>query len=302
MPRLPWKGPPSHVSLVSIINIARECPVWSVGTVPELPEVETTKRGIAPHVIGQTIVGLEVRESRLRFPLPRSLGARLIGMRVQGLRRRGKYLLFDLERGCLLLHLGMSGSLRVVPGATPPLLHDHLDISFQAGHLLRFTDPRRFGFLDWSLDPVAFRWLRGLGPEPLTSDCTGQYLYERAHGRRVAVKHFIMNHQIVAGIGNIYANESLFRAGILPTRMAGRIALRRYERLVCEIRATLSEAIAMGGVTLRNFSGSDGRPGYFRMHLQAYGRGGQPCSCCDRPLTEVCLGGRTTVFCRLCQT
>ena len=270
---------------------------------PELPEVETTRRGIAPHIECQTVSAVHVRERRLRWPVPAGLEATLGGQNLHRVERRGKYLVLQFDSGWLLLHLGMSGSLRIVDKGRPIGKHDHIDFVFQNGKILRFCDPRRFGSVHWQTDlPELHRLLKKLGPEPLDEGFSAAHLYAQSRNKVVAVKNFIMNSHIVVGVGNIYANEALYRAGVRPTRAAGRIALPRYERLVIEIKAVLSEAIAEGGTTLRDFVGGDGQAGYFRVSLQAYGRGGEPCLKCGQPLESIRLGQRATVFCAKCQT
>lgn len=269
---------------------------------PELPEVETTLRGISPHILGQCVMTVSVRNSALRYPVDADLAAKLAGARVLGLARRGKYLLLAFEGGHLLIHLGMSGVLRLVPVGAEPGKHDHVDIAFQSGGVLRFTDPRRFGaVLWWGGDIGDHALLRSLGPEPLGDDFDGTYLRRRGAGKKAPVKSFIMDSRVVVGVGNIYANEALYLSGIHPLRPAGRISLRRYRRLASAIRSVLNLAIGQGGTTLRDFVGSDGRPGYFSQSLAVYGRGGQPCPGCGGVLREVRLTGRSTVYCPRCQ-
>jgi len=269
---------------------------------PELPEVETPRRGIAPHLEGRRLEGAVVRERRLRYPVPRDLSARVRGRRVAVVRRRGKYLLIDLEdEGGLLIHLGMSGSLRIVPCGQPPGKHDHVDLRIEGGRCLRLTDPRRFGLVLWAREPDHHPLLRDLGPEPLSAEFDGDYLWRRSRGRRVAVKNFIMDGHVVDGVGNIYANEALFRAGIHPARAAGRISRQRCERLAQAIREVLAEAIEAGGTTLRDFTGSDGRPGYFSRTLAVYDREGAPCPRCGHPIRSIRLGQRSTFYCPRCQ-
>lgn len=269
---------------------------------PELPEVETTLRGIAPHVVGQRILRLVVRERRLRWPVPEAAEAEAPGQTVRRAARRGKYLVLTCDTGSLILHLGMSGSLRVVPADRPPQAHDHVDIVFEAGHCLRLDDPRRFGCVLWTRDdPLKHPLLRSLGPEPLGPDLTGAYLHARARGRRCPVKHLLMDSHTVAGLGNVYVNEALFAAGIHPARAAGRISRARWERLVGAIRAVLEDAIGQGGTTLRDFVGGDGRPGYFQLRLAVYGRAGKPCPACGTPIRAVKLGQRATYACPRCQ-
>ena len=270
---------------------------------PELPEVETTRRGIAPHLVGQQIVRVAVRQPQLRWRVPSSLARNLAGATVTGVDRRAKYLLVGTERGTALLHLGMSGHLRILPGPSPAGIHDHVDLELASGRVLRFTDPRRFGSLLWTArDPEKHRLLKDLGPEPLGPHFDGRWLHEKARGRRVAVKNHIMNGHVVVGVGNIYASESLFRAGIHPRRPAGRISLARYEALAGAIREVLAEAIRAGGTTLRDFADGDGQPGYFARELNVYGRAGQPCPTCETTLRQEVIGQRSTFFCIRCQT
>ncbi len=270
---------------------------------PELPEVEITCRSIAPHIEQHVVTAVQVRERRLRWPVPARLNATLRGQRLHSVRRRAKYLLLEFDAGWLLLHLGMSGSLRVVDQVQPIGKHDHIDIAFENRKILRLCDPRRFGSVHWQTSaPAEHPLLQNLGPEPLDAAFNGPHLYARSRKKVVAVKNFIMNSAIVVGVGNIYATEALYRAGLRPTRAAGRIALPRYERLVHEIKAVLQEAIAEGSTTLRDFVGGDGQAGYFRVALQAYGRGGEACLKCSAPLKSIRLGQRATVFCVKCQT
>ena len=273
---------------------------------PELPEVETTRRGIEPHLRGQRIVRVIVRHPQLRWPIPVDLPVLLEGQEISAVHRRAKYLLMPFEHGQLIMHLGMSGSLRIVPAGSAVQKHDHLDIELSSGQVLRYTDPRRFGAVLWQpqtpTEPQAIHaLLADLGPEPLTDDFDGAYLFERSRGRAAAVKTFLMDGHIVVGVGNIYANEALFSAGIRPDRAAGKITLPRYERLAEEVKFVLARSIKQGGTTLRDFVGGDGKPGYFKQQLQVYGRGGEACSVCGGVLEEVRLGQRATVFCRRCQ-
>ena len=269
---------------------------------PELPEVETTRRGIAPHVEGRRVTKVVVRQRRLRWPVPRALQRELTGQTVKSVGRRAKYLLLGTDAGTAILHLGMSGSLRLVPADSPPGPHDHVDLVLDDGNCLRLTDPRRFGALLWTrADPARHPLLRDLGPEPFDAAFNGAYLYRRARGRRLAVKNFLMDSHIVAGVGNIYANEALFLAGIHPARPAGCISARRYERLAQSVRDILQQAIAQGGTTLRDFVGGDGRPGYFRQTLRVYGRAGQPCPVCNTRLRVTHIGQRSTFYCPRCQ-
>jgi formamidopyrimidine-DNA glycosylase len=268
---------------------------------PELPEVETTRRGIAPHVVGRRIDEIVVRDARLRWPIPPVLPARAAGQQLLAVDRRAKYLLFRLEAGAMIMHLGMSGSLRVLRDAIPPPRpHDHLDIRCGAA-LLRFNDPRRFGCLLWADDPTAHPLLRALGPEPLGPDFSGEYLYRRSRGRRCAVKTFLMDAAVVVGVGNIYASESLFEAGIHPARPAGRVSRARYEVLADRVRAVLRRAIDSGGSTLRDFLRTDGSPGYFQLSLAVYGREGDGCRVCGEAIRQRTIGQRSSFYCIRCQ-
>ena len=269
---------------------------------PELPEVETTRRGVEPHLLDRSIVGVVVRDGRLRWPVPGDLPGLLTGRRIAAVRRRAKYLLFDCGGGHLIVHLGMTGSLRLLEAGVPPAPHDHVDIVLDDGRALRFRDPRRFGAILWTARPPGEHvLLQGLGPEPLDGAFDGGYLHGLSRGRTAPVKAFIMDGRVVVGVGNIYANEALFAAGIRPQRAAGQISALRYQRLAVAIKAVLERAIAHGGTTLRDFVDSTGKPGYFRHQLQVYGRGGEACPGCGRALREVRLGQRSTVYCAQCQ-
>ena len=268
---------------------------------PELPEVETTRRGVEPYSARQRIAELRVRESRLRWPVPPDLPDVLRGLEVQAVERRAKYLLFRTGAGTLLVHLGMSGSLRVMDPAEPPLRHDHIDLVFDNGRCLRFNDPRRFGCFLWIAPGERHPLLSKLGPEPLSQAFDGDYLYRLSRGRRVSVKQFIMDGHVVVGVGNIYANEALFLSQILPHRAAGRISRARYGQLANHIKQVLTNAITQGGTTLRDFVGGDGKPGYFAQQLFVYGRAGEPCKVCGTPLRERRLSQRSTVYCVACQ-
>ena len=269
---------------------------------PELPEVETSRRGIEPHIVGQRISDVRIRERRLRWPVSEDVDRHLPGQTVTSVERRAKYLLINTTDGTAILHLGMSGSVCIVENDTPASVHDHIDIELESGCALRLRDPRRFGSLHWSDDASNHWLLKNLGPEPLGDEFDGEYLWKRSRGRRVAVKQFIMNAGIVVGVGNIYASESLFLAGINPKRAAGRIALPRYEALADAIRTVLQKAIRAGGTTLRDFYGGDGEPGYFQQELTVYGREDEPCLYCDRPVTAIVQGQRATYYCKHCQT
>jgi len=269
---------------------------------PELPEVETTRRGLVPHVVGGRIRDVVVRNRNLRWPIPRDLGRRLKGAEVTGIRRRGKYLLFDCVKGHLLVHLGMSGKLSVVPDDRPPQPHDHVDVRLEGRGTMRYTDPRRFGAMLWLESPAeAHALLKGLGLEPLDAGFTGAALRARARGRSVSVKQFLMNGRIVTGVGNIYASEALFEAGVRPTRGAGSLALARWDRLAQAVRSTLERALVAGGTTLRDFASADGRPGYFQHEFAVYGREGKPCKRCKGPIRMIRQAQRATYYCPRCQ-
>ena len=269
---------------------------------PELPEIETTRRGIAPHVTSQTVRRVVVRQRQLRWQIPDTLEMALSGQKINAVERRAKYLLLHAGNGTALLHLGMSGSLRILPNAAVWKKHDHVSIELASGLCLRMHDPRRFGALLWTTDlPERHPLLRDLGPEPLGNRFNGPYLYEQSRGRKAAVKTFIMDGRVVVGVGNIYASEALFMAGIDPRRAAGRVALSRYEKLALAVRQVLSAAIEQGGTTLRDFLNSDGEPGYFSQQLQVYERAGQACKICNTPIKAVRLGQRSTYYCPRCQ-
>jgi len=268
---------------------------------PELPEVEITRRGVMPRLAGRKVRRVLVRQPLLRWPVPRDLDARLNGRALAGVRRRAKYLLFDFGDGSLIVHLGMSGSLRVLDRPTPPGPHDHVDIEFD-GALLRLRDPRRFGAVLWQSGPAERHpLLASLGVEPLEAGFDGELLYRETRGRKVAIKQLIMNAAVVVGVGNIYASESLFRARIHPRTRAGRLSRARCSLLAGEIRATLEAALAAGGSTLRDFSGADGAPGYFQQSYFVYDREGAACRLCGTPVRALRMGQRSTFFCTSCQ-
>lgn len=268
---------------------------------PELPEVEITRRGLEPYVVGKAVAAVEVREPRLRWRVDANLPELLRGQTIEQLSRRGKYLLFGTGAGTLLVHLGMSGTLRFLDRTLAHGTHDHVDLRFDTGECLRFNDPRRFGSLLFTATPMAHPLIAELGPEPLGSEFTPEYLYRSTRGRAVAIKQHLMNGRVVVGVGNIYANEALYRAGIHPARAAGRIARGRFDGLVHGIRDVLTEAVAEGGTTLRDFVGSDGKPGYFARALKVYGRDGEPCEHCGTPIRRRVLGQRATYHCPACQ-
>ena len=269
---------------------------------PELPEVETSRRGIEPHIVDTH--RLACRNSRSPPALARleDIDRNLPGQTVTSVGRRAKYLLINTEKGSAILHLGMSGSVCIVDRDTPASIHDHVDIEFTSGLMLRYRDPRRFGSLHWSKNPLSHPLLKKLGPEPLGNEFHGNHLWRKSRGRKVSIKQFIMNAHIVVGVGNIYASESLFMAGINPRRAAGRIAAHRYDALADAIKEVLSRAITAGGTTLRDFYGGDGEAGYFQQQLQAYGREDEPCRRCNTPITAIVQGQRSTYYCKNCQT
>jgi formamidopyrimidine-DNA glycosylase len=270
---------------------------------PELPEVETTKNGISRLLKGRKVTTVKVHERRLRLPIPDNIKTTLEGQTLLDITRRAKYLLFKFESGFLIVHLGMSGSLRVVPSITPKQKHDHLEINFGHANCLRFRDPRRFGLVIWTENnPITHKLLSRCGPEPLSHHFNGKYLHNSSKKRRISVKSFIMNGQIVVGVGNIYASEALFRAGINPNRLAGEISLSRYLKLGSHIKSVLTEAIAAGGTTLKDFLRDDGKPGYFRQKLQVYGRKGEPCTVCSAPIKHKVIAQRSTFYCTKCQS
>ena len=268
---------------------------------PELPEVETTRRGLLPHVEGRRVEGVLLRRPDLRWPIPREVEDLLPDQRIDAIRRRAKYLLLDTAAGSALLHLGMSGSLRVLPADAPVRAHDHVDVLLEGDRVLRFNDPRRFGCLLWQAPGETHPLLAGLGPEPLSDAFDGDHLFDLSRGRKAPIKTFLMDQGIVVGVGNIYAAEALFLAGISPLRAAGKVSRERYAALAQAVKAILGHAIARGGTTLRDFLSPDGAPGYFEQELLAYGRGGQPCTRCGRPMKQASLGQRTTVWCGHCQ-
>jgi formamidopyrimidine-DNA glycosylase len=269
--------------------------------VPELPEVETTRRGITPHIKGEIVQQVVIRNPKMRLPVSGQLKNILPGQRINELGRRGKYLLLQLDRGTLILHLGMSGSLRIAPPGTNPEKHDHFDLQF-SDMILRLRDPRRFGVVVWSSKPPEqHRLLQHLGPEPFSSEFNGDYLHRLAQRRHGPVKSFIMDGKVVVGVGNIYANEALFGAGIHPNRPCNRISKQRYQILVKEIQAVLHTAIQQGGTTLRDFRQEDGQPGYFAQQLQVYGKEGEPCPSCGATIKQQRIGQRASCYCPQCQ-
>ncbi|MGA8276850.1 MAG: bifunctional DNA-formamidopyrimidine glycosylase/DNA-(apurinic or apyrimidinic site) lyase [Rhodanobacteraceae bacterium] len=268
---------------------------------PELPEVETTRRGLAPHLIGRRVLAVVVRQPKLRWPITRTLRWRLSGRRIESLERRAKYLLIHTDGGSALVHLGMSGSLRILAPSSPIGIHDHYDWQLDSGRVLRYTDPRRFGCLLWQPHGCVHPLLAALGPEPLADTFDGDHLWGSSRGRSASVKHFLMDQQIVVGVGNIYAAEALFAAGIHPARAAGKVSRVRYAHLAAEVKRILTSAIARGGTTLRDFLAPDGVPGYFEQELFVYGRAGLPCKSCGAPIKALRLGQRSSFHCPRCQ-
>ncbi len=267
---------------------------------PELPEVEVTRMGIEPHIKGRKVVQVDVRNGRLRWPVPEQVQL-LVGQQVLSVERRAKYLLINTAVGTAILHLGMSGKLRCIGKDTPLQKHDHIDIVFDNDIVMRFNDPRRFGAMLWHEGDGVHSVLSHLGPEPFDDAFSADYLYQLSRGKQSAIKQFIMDNKVVVGVGNIYANESLFKAGIHPKLAAGKVSKKRYEALTPIIIDTLKRAIAQGGTTLKDFAQSDGKPGYFAQELLVYGRKGEACVNCQSVLKEIRLGQRSTVFCPQCQ-
>jgi formamidopyrimidine-DNA glycosylase len=270
---------------------------------PELPEVETTRRGLSPHARNRRITTVEIYEPRLRWPVAADLPGRVAGRRIVRVGRRAKYLLLRLTDGTLLVHLGMSGNLRAVPADTPRLRHDHFDLVLDSGLALRFNDPRRFGSLLYTSGELREHpLLAGLAPEPLGAGFNSDYLWRITRGRRVAIKQLLMNSRLVVGVGNIYASEALFRARIRPRRRASSLTRAEVARLVRGVRAVLRQAIRAGGTTLRDYLGADGAPGYFRQRLYVYERRGKPCRRCGTPVRGISQGQRSTYYCPRCQS
>lgn len=290
---------------------------------PELPEVETIKNGLNPHIKNTTIKKVTVRQPKLRWPIPDNLNQTLKNTNIKDIKRRSKYLLFEIEHnnnpaGLLVIHLGMSGNLRIVDKTIELKKHDHVDIELNNNKVLRYNDPRRFGAIMWvdnqnythdntdnkysSLELIQnHERFKHLGPEPLTDDFNKDYIYNKAKNRNTPIKNFIMNNQIVVGVGNIYATEALFYSKIHPQKPAGDLTSSQWNKLVAEIKKILTKAIKSGGTTLKDFTNSDGKPGYFKQELAVYGRSGEPCVKCKQPLKSIRQQGRTTIFCDKCQ-
>ncbi len=269
---------------------------------PELPEVETTLRGLEPYLAGRRVTAVVIRHPHLRWPIPRDLAALLKGRTVRALRRRAKYLLVEFDHGTLILHLGMSGSLRILPADVAADKHDHFDLVLDNGSLMRLRDPRRFGAVLWyDGDAARHPLLKDLGPEPLLAEFDAPWLYRAIHARKTAVKLAIMDSRVVVGVGNIYANESLFRAGIRPQRAANRLTKAQCGKLVQAIKRTLHDAIRAGGSSLRDFVNIAGEPGYFQQHYWVYGRAGEPCRKCGTLIKKIRQGQRSSFYCPHCQ-
>ncbi|HEC04923.1 MAG TPA: bifunctional DNA-formamidopyrimidine glycosylase/DNA-(apurinic or apyrimidinic site) lyase [Thiothrix sp.] len=267
---------------------------------PELPEVETTCRGISPHVSHQKVIKVTVRQPKLRWPVPKEL-QQLEGQTIKRVYRRAKYCLLESPAGTVIIHLGMSGNLRICDKGMKAEKHDHVDIQFDNGKILRLQDPRRFGCVLWTQKLSQHPLIRDLGPEPLSEEFTAPFLYEKSRSRKVNIKTFIMNAKVVVGVGNIYASESLFMSGINPKTLAGKISLKRYEKLVFAIKTVLSLAIDQGGTTLKDFVNASGQPGYFQQKLSVYGRAEQPCLTCKQPIRQITQAQRSTYYCSTCQ-
>ena len=269
---------------------------------PELPEVETSRRGIEPHLHNRTITGITIRQHKLRWPIPKNLPSLAEGQKIRDVCRRAKYIYLKLDNGNIIIHLGMSGSLRICTSKTAPEKHDHIDIAVSNKKILRLRDPRKFGCVLWEPDDISqHKLIKPLGPEPLDDEFDADYLFKKAHKRQCSIKALIMNSHIVVGVGNIYASEALFRAGINPKRKAGNISLSRMQKLVDAIKLTLALAIEEGGTTLRDFTGISGQPGYFAQKLLVYGRTGEPCSVCGNAIKQITQQARSTFYCSKCQ-
>lgn len=270
---------------------------------PELPEVETSRRGIEPHLLNRKIKRIDIRQHKLRWPIPKKLPVLACGRKILSIDRRAKYILLKLENGNIIIHLGMSGSLRICDPKTQPEKHDHIDIIVQGDKALRLRDPRKFGCVLWTSDAIEqHKLISSLGPEPLSDAFDSDYLYHKARNRSCSIKALIMNSQIVVGVGNIYASEALFRSAINPKRKAGNISKQRISKLVDAIKLTLALAIEEGGTTLRDFTGISGQPGYFAQKLLVYGREGEPCTTCGEPVKQFVQQARSTYYCTRCQS
>jgi formamidopyrimidine-DNA glycosylase len=269
---------------------------------PELPEVETSRRGIEPHLQNRKISDVIIRQHKLRWPIPKDLPSLVTGQKIREVCRRAKYIYLKLDNGSIIIHLGMSGSLRICTSKTVPEKHDHIDIIVSSKKILRLRDPRKFGCVLWQPGDIdEHKLIAPLGPEPLHDEFDARYLHDTASKRTCSIKSLIMNSHIVVGVGNIYASEALFRAGINPKRKAGNISLPRIQKLVDAIKLTLSLAIEEGGTTLRDFTGISGQPGYFAQKLLVYGRAGEPCTVCSNTIKQITQQARSTFYCSKCQ-
>ncbi len=270
---------------------------------PELPEVETTRRGIEPHIQDQLIIEIIVRDSRLRWPVPESLKKEAVNQKILSVKRRGKYILIKTKSGTIILHLGMSGNLRILEANSEVKKHDHIDLILSNGKCLRFHDPRRFGACLWTNDdPLDHKLIKNLGPEPWDPEFNAERLFKRSRNRKVMIKNFIMDSKVVVGVGNIYASEALFQSGIKPNIAAGKVSKKRYEKLIEVVQIILKKSIEQGGTTLKDFLDSSGQPGYFQQELLVYGRFAEPCSTCQSPIAKKTIGQRSSFFCPKCQT
>ncbi len=267
---------------------------------PELPEVEVTRMGIKPYAEGQKITEIKIRQHQLRWQIPNEIN-KAKGLVINAVKRRAKYLLLETDAGDILIHLGMSGTLRVLPESTPETKHDHVDLCLESGVVIRYNDPRRFGAWLWQDAKTSHALFAKLGPEPLSEDFSGEYLFRQSRNKRMPIKQFIMNNAQVVGVGNIYANEALFLAKIHPQRAAQSLTEQESQALVVIIKEVLAKAIAKGGTTLKDFAQVDGKLGYFAQELNVYGRQGEPCVVCGTVLESIKLGQRNTVFCPQCQ-
>lgn len=269
---------------------------------PELPEVETTLRGISPYLLNKKIKAIKIRQPRLRWPVPDDIHA-ATDQKIVLLERRGKYIIAGSRVGSIIMHLGMSGSLRIADQPFEVRKHDHVLFELSDKKFMIYHDPRRFGSILWTRDPAEqYPLLADLGPEPLSDEFTGKYLFKKSRNKKVAIKNFVMNSHIVVGVGNIYASEALFRAGIRPGKAAGRVTAASFNLLATEIKSVLTAAIKSGGTTLRDFVNSAGEPGYFQQTLNVYGREGEPCNQCGKNIKQRTIGQRSTFFCTNCQT
>lgn len=270
---------------------------------PELPEVETTRKGITPKTLNQTIRAIEIRHTQLRWPVDQQQTSKLPGLVITSIKRRGKYLLLETPQGHIIIHLGMSGVLRVLPHDTPLKKHDHIDLVLENGYLLRYHDPRRFGAWIWYTDDILTHpLLSKLGPEPLSESFNGPYLFQKTRQRKVAIKNLIMNSHVVVGAGNIYANEALFMSGIHPAKLAYRLTQKQAEVLCQNIKTVLARSIEQGGTTLKDFLTPDGQPGYFVQELNVYGKENQACPVCGKLIQKQVINQRASFYCPGCQS